>query len=101
VLSVPVRRGVAFGTFVLEALASGVPVVEPRAGGPAEIVEATGGGLLVEPDDPGALAAAIEDLLLHPADARAMGRRGREAVLEAFGIRRMAENVLGVFESVI
>ena len=101
VLSVPAREGVAFGTFVVEALASGVPVVQPRAGGPAEIVDATGGGLLVEPGDPEALASAIEDLLLDPAGAHAMGRRGRQAALEAFGIQRMAQNVLKVIESIV
>ena len=100
VLSVPARQGVAFGTFVVEALASGVPVVEPRAGGPAEIVEATGGGRLVAPDDPDALAAAIEDLLLHPAEARAMADRGRRAAADRFSIRRMAENVAGIAVSV-
>jgi len=100
VLSVPAREGVAFGTFVIEALASGVPVVQPAVGGPAELVEATGGGLLVEPDDPDALATAIEDLLLHPADARAMADRGRRAAAETFSLRRMAENVATVFESV-
>ena len=98
VLSVPARREVAFGIFVLEALASGVPVVEPRAGAFPEILEATGGGVLVEPDNVGALAAALEQLLAGPAEARAMAEQGRRAALEKFSIQRMAENVLRVFD---
>ena len=98
VLSVPARGEVAFGIFVLEALASGVPVVEPRAGAFPEILEATGGGVLVEPDNVGALAAALEQLLASPADARALAEQGRRAVLERFTIQRMAENVLRVFD---
>ena len=98
VLSVPARGEVAFGIFVLEALASGVPVVEPRAGAFPEILEATGGGVLVEPDNVGALAAALEQLLAGPAEARAMAEQGRRAVLERFTIQRMAENVLRVFD---
>jgi glycosyltransferase involved in cell wall biosynthesis len=98
VLSVPARGEVAFGIFVLEALASGVPVVEPRAGAFPEILEATGGGVLVEPDNVEALAAALEQLLAGPAEARAMAEQGRRAVLERFTIQRMAENVLRVFD---
>ena len=51
VLSVPATFDEPKGMFVLEAMASGVPVVQPRRGGFIEIVERTGGGLLVERDD--------------------------------------------------
>jgi len=101
VLSVPAREGVAFGTFIIEAAASGVPVVEPRVGAFVELVEATGGGVLVEPEKVEALAAAIEGLLLEPDRARALGRRGREAALEQFSIERMARDVARLIESVV
>ncbi len=99
VLSVPVRGGPAFGLYVLEAAASGVPVVEPRAGALEELVEATGGGVLVPPDDPDALADAVEDLLLDPDRARALGRAGREAVRERFTVAHTADGVLEVVEA--
>ena len=51
-LSVPATYDEPKGMFLLEAMASGVPVVQPRRGAFIEIVEKTGGGLLVEPDDP-------------------------------------------------
>ena len=76
--SVPSRFGEAFGLYVIEALAAGVPVVEPRIGAFPEIVEATGGGVLYEPNEPGALAAALEKMLLAPETAKGFGRTGQK-----------------------
>ena len=101
VLSVPARQPEAFGLFVLEAFASGVPVVLTRIGAYPELVEATGGGVLVEPDDSSALAAALRDLLARPDEARAIGRRGREAVLDRFSIHRMASNMVDAYQAAI
>mgnify|MGYP006288865903 CR=1 FL=1 len=100
VLSVPMRQGPAFGLYVLEAAAAGVPVVEPRAGALEELVEATGDGVLVPPEDPDALAEAIEALLLDPDRARALGRAGREAVGERFTVAHTADGVMNVVEAV-
>jgi len=101
VLSVPTKRPEAYGMYVLEALASGVPVVAPRHGGVVELVEEAGGGLLVEPNDPPALAEALAALLLDPEKARAMAERGRRAVAEKFDARRTARDVVAVFEQTI
>jgi glycosyltransferase involved in cell wall biosynthesis len=90
VLSVPIPDGEAFGTFILESLATGVPVVQPRAGGFTELVEDTGGGLLCEPGSVEALAGALGELLADRDRARAMGRRGREAVRSRYGVDTMA-----------
>jgi glycosyltransferase involved in cell wall biosynthesis len=98
VLSVPATYGESFGLYVIEALAAGVPVVQPRHAAFPELLEATGGGLLCEPDDPQALAAAVEELLLDPERARTLGERGRQAVREHFSAERMAENAGRVFE---
>jgi len=101
VLSVPATYGEAFGLYVPEALAAGVPVVVPRHGALPELVEATGGGILCAPDDPADLARALAELLRDPARARALGARGRSAVLERFSVRTMAEGVLEVFEKAV
>lgn len=100
-LSVPATYGESFGLYVIEALAAGVPVVQPRHAAFPELIEATGGGVLCEPDDPEALATAVEELLRDAAAARAMGARGREAVLARFNVTRMAEGMLRVFEQVV
>lgn len=100
VLSVPATYGEAFGLYVIEALACGVPVVQPRHAAFPELIEATGGGILCEPDNVPALADGIESLLLHPDQARKLGQQGRQAVLEKFGVERMAKNVEDVLHQV-
>ena len=63
VFSVPATYGEAFGLYVLEAMACGVPVVQPESGAFPELIEATGGGILCKPDDASALADGLETLL--------------------------------------
>jgi len=99
VLSVPAPAGEAFGIFVLEALASGVPVVQPNVGAFPELLDATGGGILYDAKDEHGLVDALEGLLLDPDRARELGKRGHAAVQRDFGIDRMAREVLGVYTS--
>jgi glycosyltransferase involved in cell wall biosynthesis len=80
VFSVPATYSEAFGLYVLEAMAAGVPVSQPRASAFPEIVLAAGGGVLHEPGDPESLADSWEMLLANPAKARELGRKGRAAV---------------------
>lgn len=93
VLSVPATYGEALGLYVLEAWAAGVPVVQPRHGAFPELVEATGGGLLCDPDNPAALAAALRQLLRDPAAAHRMGEAGRQAVHANFSIEAMTRKI--------
>jgi glycosyltransferase involved in cell wall biosynthesis len=95
-LSVPATYGETFGLYLLEAWACGVPVVQPRHAAFPELLDATGGGLLCEPDDPVALAATWETLLLDPVRARALGELGRRAVEREYSADRMAERVEAV-----
>jgi glycosyltransferase involved in cell wall biosynthesis len=98
VFSVPALYGEAFGLYIIEALAAGVPVVQPRTAAFPELIEATGGGLLCAPGDPAALAEAIEGLLLDTRRARTLGQAGARAVFEKFGVNTMALACLRVFE---
>jgi glycosyltransferase involved in cell wall biosynthesis len=97
VFSVPALYGEAFGLYVLEALAAGVPVVQPRTAAFPELIEATGGGVLCAAGDARALAEAVEGLLLNPARARALGEAGRRAVTERFSAEAMARETLRVY----
>lgn len=97
VMSVPARDGEAFGLFIIEALAAGVPVVQPTAGAYPEIVEATGGGVLYQGEDYHGLAAALESLLLDADGTRALGAKGREAVAEKFSTERMANDTIELY----
>jgi glycosyltransferase involved in cell wall biosynthesis len=97
VFSVPALYGEAFGLYAIEALAAGVPIVQPRTAAFPEIIAATGGGVLCEPGDPKALADAIEPLLLSAPQARALGQAGRKAVFERFTAEAMAKATLRAF----
>ena len=99
VFCTPALYGEAFGLYVIEALAAGVPVVQPRHAAFPELIEATGGGVIAEPKAR-ALADAVEALLLNPERARALGEAGRQAVREKFNMDRMAREVLAAFEFV-
>lgn len=100
VFSVPANYGEAFGLYVIEALAAGVPVVQPRTAAFPEILAATGGGVLCEPNDAKSLADALEELFLNPERARALGEAGRRAVAEKFSAEAMARATLRVFATV-
>lgn len=80
----------AFGYTCVEAMACGRPVVASRVGGLAEIVEHEREGLLVAPEDPAALAAAVIRLLGDPALGRRLGAAARSGVLERFGAPAVA-----------
>ncbi len=97
VLSVPALYGEAFGLYVIEALAAGVPVVQPRHASFPELIEATGGGTICEPGDARALADAIAGLLADPEKLRALGAAGRQAARERFTIRELALNSVRAF----
>jgi glycosyltransferase involved in cell wall biosynthesis len=68
-----------FGQVILEASASGLPVVAARAGGALELVDDRSTGLLVPPDDPVALAAALDELVEDIPQRLALGRRALAA----------------------
>ena len=100
VLSVPTTYREPKGLFVFEAMASGVPVVQPRHGAFPEIVERTGGGILVEPHDPQALSEGLSALRSDPSLAEAMGTAGASAVRTHYSVDNMAEQVEAVYREV-
>ena len=95
VLSVPTVYREPKGIYILEALANGVPVVQPRHGAFPEMLEATGGGLLVEPGNPEDLAA-LEELLKDPDGRAQLGRGGRAAVHAHYDDATMARRTLAI-----
>jgi glycosyltransferase involved in cell wall biosynthesis len=99
VFSVPATYPEAFGMYLVEAQAAGVPVVQPRFTSFPEFVQATGGGVLYEPDQPGALAEALNGLLSNPARSRSLGSAGQRAVHEKFSAEAMAQSLLAALRS--
>lgn len=96
VFCTPALYGEAFGLYVIEAMAAGVPVVQPKHAAFPEIIDATGGGIIADPN-PVALADAIEDLLLNPAKARSLAESGCRVAHEYFSVERMARGSVDVF----
>jgi len=101
VLSVPATYDEPKGMFLLEAMACGVPLVQPRRGGFTEIVETTGGGLLVEPDDVASLAAGILRLYMDPALSGQLGQNGYQKVREHYSVAKMADRAIETYASVM
>ncbi len=99
-LSVPATYNEPKGIFLLEAMACGVPVVQPGRGAFTEIVEKTDGGLLVEPDSPESLAKGILEVYREPALGERLGLSGFENVRQHYNVARMADRALEVYESV-
>ena len=86
---------------VLEAMAAGLPVVATLVEGTAEAVREGETGLLVPPQSPPALAAALETLLADPARAAAMGQAGRERVAVEFSWEKMLARYEELYQSLL
>jgi glycosyltransferase involved in cell wall biosynthesis len=97
VFSVPATYEEPKGIFLLEAMANGVPVVQPKRGAFPEIVAATGGGIIVDADDPEALADGWLGLWRDPDRAAALGSAGAAGVRAHYNVERMAEAAEDVY----
>ena len=97
-ISVPVRNGEAFGIYLSEAMASGIPVVQPALGAFPEIVNIAGGGIIYKPNTPEALAKALKDLLDNPSKIEKLSFEARASVENHFDINKQAEKLIEVYE---
>ncbi len=101
IFSVPGPYDETKGIFLLEAMAAGVPVVQPRRGVFPEIIESTGGGILVPPDDPEGLAEAIRSLATDRRRRDQLGAAAYAGVRRHFTAARMAEDALAVYRELL
>ena len=99
VLSVPGPEPIAFGTFIVEALAAGVPVVQPDFGGFSEIGEMTDSVIGYRPFTAESLADALASLCRDRARRKKLGKQGRDLVRSHFNYTNMAGRVIGVIET--
>ena len=98
VFSVPTRYVEPKGLFLLEAMACGVPVVQPRHGAFPEMIERTSGGLLVEPGSAESLAEGLHRLWSSPALRAELGDNGFKGVREHYSVARSADRMLEVYQ---
>jgi glycosyltransferase involved in cell wall biosynthesis len=101
VMSMPATYDEPKGVTLLEAMACGVPLVQPRRGAFTEIVENTSGGLLVQPDDPQSLSDGILKIARDQQLAAELSANGFRGVRERYTAAHMADKVLEAYESVI
>jgi glycosyltransferase involved in cell wall biosynthesis len=86
---------------MFEYMAAGLPVIASDFALWREIVDGAGCGILVDPQDPDAIARAMQWMLDHPDEAEAMGRRGRAAVEEKYNWEREAEKLIGLYKELM
>lgn len=101
VFSVPASFDDPKGLFLLEAMAAGIPVVQPRRGAFTEIIETTGGGILVEPDNPDALARGLLEVWQNPDQRKELADRAFHGVRKHYSMSQMAKNTVDVFKTII
>jgi glycosyltransferase involved in cell wall biosynthesis len=98
VFSVPTTYVEPKGLFLLEAMACGVPVIQPNHGAFPEMIAKTAGGVLVEADNADRLADGIYDLWNDPVRRAELGANGFDGVRRHYSIARSAERMLEVYE---
>ncbi|MBL9093189.1 MAG: glycosyltransferase family 4 protein [Planctomycetaceae bacterium] len=99
VMSVPAVYRESKGLSILEALANGVPVVQPAHGSYPEIIADTGGGILHEPENPRDLADKLAELIRDRSRLRELGKRGHAAIHDRYDDRRMARRTIELYRS--
>lgn len=98
--SVPVRNGEAFGMYLPELMASGIPIVQPALGAFPEIVSLSGGGKTYSPNTPEKLAESWADLLYHPDILNNLSHHARKGVVKAFNIHDHAREMVALYQKV-
>ena len=98
-ISVPVRKGEAFGIYLSEAMASGIPVVQPALGAFPEIVNKAGGGVIYTPNTPESLAKALAELLDDQAKLEQLSNEARLSAETHFDINKQAQKLTEIYKS--
>jgi glycosyltransferase involved in cell wall biosynthesis len=94
-------RNEGFSNAIIEAMAASLPVVATDVGGNAEAVQAGVTGFIVPPNDPAALSAAIEILLVDPLQARSMGAAGRARAAACFTVEAMMKHITTTYANLL
>lgn len=100
-LSVPVRNGEAFGIYLTEAMAAGIPIVQPALGAFPEIVEGSGGGIIYSENNPQELALALNKLLNDKEKLSSLSAHARQSIEKTFNIHALSKEMASIYEHVI
>ncbi|MBC8005666.1 MAG: glycosyltransferase family 4 protein [Verrucomicrobia bacterium] len=99
-ISVPVLNGEAFGLYQIEAMASGIPMVQPALGAFPEVIKTSGGGTIYSPNDPRQLAEALASLILDKEKLQQLSEAARSGVKQHFDIHSQAKKMVAIYENV-
>jgi glycosyltransferase involved in cell wall biosynthesis len=100
-ISVPVLIGEAFGLYMLEAMASGIPMVQPALGAFPEVIEISGGGIIFGENTPEQLAKSLGELILDDAKLQELSAAGLAGVQAHFDIHAQAKKMVAVYEGAL
>ena len=101
ILSVPVRNGEAFGIYLTEAMAAGIPIVQPNLGAFPEIVAISKGGIIYNENTPEHLAIALAKLLDDKNLLSDLSLNARKSIENEFNINNLANDMISIYEEVI
>jgi glycosyltransferase involved in cell wall biosynthesis len=100
-ISVPVLNGEAFGLYMLEAMASGIPMVQPALGAFPEVIETCGGGVIYGENTPDQLAKTLGELIFNEIRLQELSAAGISGVKQHFDIHAQAKKMMAVYEGVL
>ncbi len=101
ILTVPVLKGEAFGTYQLESMACGVPLVQPALGAFPEIIKQTKGGVTYTPNTSDSIAKKWAAVLSDPQKIKEMSEAGKKSVNENFAIDEVSKKILDIYKKLI
>ncbi|MCX6273558.1 MAG: glycosyltransferase family 4 protein [Bacteroidetes bacterium] len=100
VMSVPVLKGEAFGLYQLEAMASGIPLVQPALGAFPEVIELSSGGVIYQPNTAEALAEKLAEVLSDTGRLNEMSLAGRKAIEEKFNCEILTRKMVEIYHNI-
>jgi glycosyltransferase involved in cell wall biosynthesis len=100
-ISVPVRNGEAFGIYIAEAMASGIPVIQPALGAFPEVLAKTGGGIIYGENTPEALSLALKKMIDDPAGLRQLSEDARRGVEKHLNINYLAHKLIETYQDAV
>ena len=98
-LSVPVRKGEAFGIYLTEAMAAGIPIVQPPLGAFPEIIEKSGGGMTYRENTPEELAKTFRELFSKQESLTQLSRNARQSVEKTFNVHELTREMTRIYQT--
>lgn len=98
---IPSVCGETFSLVAVEALVCGTPVIASSLGGVIELINRSGVGIAVDPDNPGAFVEAIVNLVNNPAKISEMGLAGRQYVKEKLAGKIITDELISIYQEVV